>query len=113
MQEQVNQLSAVRPIQTRVFQANATDANSLREGLQDAFIDMVITNMPSNQHSPGKQTQGVDPAWAMLEAMFSILSKKCILVVVSDKQQEISHEKYDRLDRLQIGKRQVVFLEPL
>ena len=113
MQEQVNQLNAVRPIQTRVFQANATDAAALREGLQDTFIDMVITDMPYNPHSRGEQTQAADPAWAMLEALFSFLSQKSILVLASDKQQEISHEKYKRLERLQIGKRQVVFLEPL
>jgi hypothetical protein len=55
----------------------------------------------------------VDPAHAMLEALFSFLSPKSILVVASDKQQKIAHEKYRRLEKLQIGKRQVVFLEPL
>ena len=113
MQEQVNQLTAVRPIQTRVFQANATDATSLREGLHDTFIDMVITDIPSGQHSQWEQTQVPDPAWAMLEALFPCLSSKSLVVMASDKQQKISHEKYQRLEKLQIGKRQVVFLEPL
>jgi 16S rRNA G966 N2-methylase RsmD len=113
MQEQVNQLTAVRPIQTRVFQADATDAASLRAGLQDTLIDMVITDIPYGSHSQWVETQAVDPAHAMLEALFSFLSPKSILVVASDKQQKIAHEKYRRLEKLQIGKRQVVFLEPL
>ena len=113
MQEQVNQLTAVRPIQTRVFRANATDATSLREGLHDTFIDMVITDIPSGQHSQWEQTLAPVPAWAMLEVMLSFLSPKSILVVASDTQQKISHKKYQRLAKLQIGKRQVVFLEPL
>ena len=113
MQEQVNRLTAVRPIQAHVFQANATDPASLRDGLQGTTIDMVITDIPYGQHSQWEQTQAADPAWAMLEALFSFLSPQSILAVASDKQQKIAHEKYKRLERLQIGKRQIVFLEPL
>jgi len=113
IQEQVNQLTAVRPIQTHVFRANATDAASLHEGLQDTCIDMVITDIPSGIHSQWEQTQAPDPTWAMLESLFSFLSPKSILVVASDKKQKISHEKYHLLEKFQIGKRQVVFLEPL
>ena len=113
MQEQVNQLTAVRPIQTRVFRANATDAASLQEGLRDTFIDMVITDIPCGSHFQWEQTQVSDPAWAMLETLLSFLSPKSILVVASDTKQKISHEKYQQLEKLQIGKRQVVFLEPL
>jgi len=113
MQEQVNQLNAVRPIQTRVFRANATDATSLRMGLQDTFIDMVITDIPYGNHSQWEQTQAEDPVHAMLEALSAFLSPKSILVLASDKQQKIAHEKYKRLEKLQIGKRQILFLEPL
>jgi SAM-dependent methyltransferase len=113
MQEQVNQLTAVRPIQTHVFRADATDTASLREGLQDTFIDMVITEIPYGSHSHWEQTRAPDPAWAMLEALFPCLSSKSLVVMASDKQQKISHEKYQRMEKLQIGKRQVVFLEPL
>ena len=113
MQAQVNQLTAIRPIQTHVFRADATDAASLRTGLQDTLIDMVITDIPYGQHSQWEGTQADDPAHAMLEALFPFLSPKSILVVASDKHQKISHGKYKRLEKLQIGKRLVVFLEPL
>jgi len=49
----------------------------------------------------------------MLEALLSFLSPKSILVVASDIKQKISHEKYQQLEKLQIGKRQAIFLEPL
>ena len=112
MQEQVSRLSAVRPIQTRVFRANATQADSLREGLQDALIDMVITDIPYGQHSQWEQTQVTDPARAMLDALLEFLSPKSIVAVASDKLQKIPHKKYTRLDKFQLGKRQVVILQP-
>jgi 16S rRNA G966 N2-methylase RsmD len=113
MQEQVNQLTAVRPIQTRAFRANATDVASLREGLQDIFIDMVFTDIPYGQHSQWEETQAPDPAWAMLETLLAFLSPKSLVVVASDKQRKISHEKYKRQEKFQLGKRQVVILRPL
>jgi 23S rRNA (guanine2535-N1)-methyltransferase len=113
MQEQVNQLTVVRPIQTRVFRANATDSASLRDGLQGTLIDMVITDIPSASHAQWVETQVPDPASAMLEALLEFLSPKSILAVAADRQQKISHGKYQQLEKLQIGKRQVVFLEPL
>ncbi len=73
MQEQVNRLTAVRPIQTHVFRANATEAASLREGLQGAVIDVVFSDIPYGQHSQWEQTQASNPVWAMLEALFEFL----------------------------------------
>jgi 16S rRNA G966 N2-methylase RsmD len=112
MQEQVNLLTAVRPIQTHVFHANATEAASLREGLQGAAIDVVFSDIPYGQHSQWKQTQASHPIWAMLEALFGCLSPKSIVAIASDKLQKATHEKYERLDKFQLGKRQVVILKP-
>ena len=110
MQEQVNQLSAVRPVQARVFQANATEAASLREGLQNEAIDVVFTDVPYGDHSHWQATQAADPARAMLEALLEFLSPKSLVAVASDKLQKIAHEKYQRLEKFQLGKRQVVIL---
>ena len=76
MQEQVNRLTAMRPIQTKVFLANATEAASLREGLQDAAIDLVFTDIPYGQHSQWQGTQASNPVWAMLEALRIFIPKK-------------------------------------
>jgi 23S rRNA (guanine2535-N1)-methyltransferase len=113
MQEQINILTAVRPIQTRVFRANATEAATLREGLQDAEIDVVFTDIPYGQHSGWEQTQAYNPAWAMLEALLEFLSPKSILAIASDKLQKIGHDKYKRLEKFQLGKRQVIILRAL
>jgi len=112
MEEQVTLLSAVRTIQTGVFRANATQAASLRKGLQGATIDLVFTDIPYGQHSQWEGTQTPHPAWAMLEALFEYISPKSILAITSDKLQKIAHEKYERLERFQLGKRQVVILRP-
>ena len=110
MQEQVNRLTAVRPIQTQVFLANATEAASLREGLQGIGIDMVFSDIPYGQHSQWQATRSPHPAWAMLEALHEFLSPKSIVAIASDKLQKVVHEKYERLDKFQLGKRQVVIL---
>ncbi len=110
MQEQVSLLTAVRPLQTHVFQANATDASNLREGLRGAEIDLVFSDIPYGQHSQWEQAQSPHPIWAMLEALVEFLSPKSIVAITSDKPQKINHDKYLRLEKFQIGKWQVVIL---
>jgi len=112
MQEQVNRLTAVRPIQTHVFQANAVDAESLREGLQGAVIDVVFSDIPYGQHSQWEQTQAPNPIRAMLETLLEFLTPRSIVAIASDKLQKVVHEKYNRLEKFQVGKRQVVILRP-
>jgi 23S rRNA (guanine2535-N1)-methyltransferase len=111
MQEQVNLLSAVRPIQTRVFRADATDTGSLRAGLQDTAIDLVFSDVPYGQHSRWEQTQDENPIWAFLEALLGILNSESIVAIASDKLQKIAHEKFIRLDKFQLGLRQVNILK--
>ena len=71
LQEQVACLTAVHPMQAKVFRANAT------------------------------------------HVVLEFLSPESIMAVASDKGQKISHEKYERLEKFQVGKRQVVFLRPV
>ncbi len=113
MREQVKRLSAVRPIQTHVFRADATDAASLRKGLQDTFIDLVFTDIPYGEHSQWEDARTSDPARAMLEALLAFLSPQSLVAVASDKKQKIAHEKYKRLEKFQLGKRRVLILRPL
>jgi 23S rRNA (guanine2535-N1)-methyltransferase len=113
MQEQVSRLTAVRPIQTKVFQANATEAASLKEGLQDTVIDLVFSDLPYGQHSQWEGTQSSNPAWAMLDVLQDFLSPASIVAICSDKMQKVGHDKYERLEKLQLGKRQITILKPL
>ncbi len=111
LQEQVNCLTAVRPILTRVFRANATDAVALKEGLQETPVDIVFTDVPYGQHSEWQEVPSSDPAWTMLEALRQVLPKDSIVAVSSDKRQKFSHEAYQRLEKIRIGKRQVTILK--
>jgi 16S rRNA G966 N2-methylase RsmD len=113
LQEQVACLTAVRPMQAKVFRANATNAASLREGLQNITIDIVFTDIPYDQPSQWEGTKKPDPAGAMLNALLEFLSPESIVAVASDKAQKISHDGYQRLEDFQVGKRQVVILQPI
>ena len=112
LQEQVRVLTAIRPIQTHVFQANAIEPASLRAGLQDARIDILFSDIPYGQHSQWEQTEAPRPIWDMLEAIYEFLSPQSIVAIASDKLQKVRHEKYKRLEKFQIGKRQVMILRP-
>ncbi len=111
LMQQVTCLSAVRPIQTRVFRANATDAAGLRGGLQDAPVDVVFTDVPYGQHSRWEGISASDPVWSMLEALRQVLSQASIVAVAADKFQQIVHQAYRRLEKIRVGKRQVVILQ--
>lgn len=111
LQEQVNCLTQVRPIQTKVFQANATDAAALRAGLQDTPVDIVFTDIPYGQHSQWEKVSGSNPAGSMLEALRQVLQPESIVAIASDKEQKIAHDAFIRLEKLQIGKRQVLIFK--
>jgi 23S rRNA (guanine2535-N1)-methyltransferase len=113
LQEQVTCLTAVRPMQTQVFRANAADAAALKEGLQGIPVDIVFTDIPYGQHSEWQDIPAENPAWAMLEALRKVLSETSIVAVASDKLQKIAHAAYKRLEKFQVGKRQVTILRPI
>ena len=110
--EQVNCLTAVRTIQTRVFRSNTADAAALKKGLEDTAVDIVFTDIPYGQHSQWQEISDSNPPWSMLEALRQVLSLESIVAITSDKHQKVTHEGYKRLEKFQIGKRQVVILRP-
>ena len=113
LQEQVTCLTNVRPMQARVFRANATDAAGLKEGLQDAPVDIVFTDIPYGQHSTWQEAPADEPVRAMLEALRQVLTPESVVAISADKDQKIAHPAYQRLEKLHAGKRQVVILRPL
>jgi hypothetical protein len=104
-----------QPLMTKVFQANATDRLSMLQNIEPKSVDIVFTDVPYGQHSQwvrsGNQ-ESLNPMWAMLDALLGVLSASSILAIVSDKQQKVSHERYQRLEQFQVGKRRVVILKP-
>jgi 16S rRNA G966 N2-methylase RsmD len=115
MREQLAALSVKHPIQTRVFQADAAQAQALQTGMDEIKADIVLTDIPYRRHSQwsGAAAGEVDPARALLAAIRGILSDQALVAVASDKQQKITHDAYRRVEHFKIGKRQVVILQPI
>jgi len=103
------------PPAARAFQANALDGGALAGGLQEMPVDIVLTDVPYGQHSHWQNGSATtrDSIEAMLEALHRVVQAGSIVAIVCDKQQKIAHEKYQRLERFHIGKRQAVLLRPV
>ena len=102
-----------QPLAEEVFQANATDGQALLETVQPGSVDIVFSDVPYGLHSQWQgSTESSNPMASMLEAILDLLSPASIVAIVSDKQQKAAHEKYQRVEQFQIGKRRVVLLRP-
>jgi hypothetical protein len=119
---------AGRPLPTRLFQADASNSQAMRQGLAGQPMDLVITDIPygwksvwSFDEKPYEgarplQDSGHDPSQEssnvarLLDALHTLLPARCLLVIASDKQQKVAHSDYRRLDKFQVGKRQVTIL---
>jgi hypothetical protein len=101
------------PIAVRTFNANA-----MTDRLTNHFAapaDLVITDIPYGDHSswiglPSDARN--EPSWVMLQSLLGILTPHSLVAIASNKQQKISHDRYQRVDHFQIGKRRVVILKP-
>ena len=105
------------PLETRIFLADSLDGAALNQSLAGQTIDIVLTDIPYGQKTSWTLPAGENdslpfPAWRMLEALLGVLSPHSLVAVASDKQQKISHARYQRLEKFQLGKRQVVILKP-
>lgn len=105
-------LTALRPLSTRLFQADASDPAALARGLSEDCPDLVFTDVPYGQHSAWQSSQS-DPLWAMLEALAPRLAEGALVAVAADKAQKPAHSRYHRLDVLRAGLRQVTLLRLL
>jgi 23S rRNA (guanine2535-N1)-methyltransferase len=120
----LGQALAGRILPTRLFKADATSLQAMRQGLAGQAMDLVITDIPYGWKSTWSfdetlsegarpsQTSANDPAPVarLLDALHSLLPARCLLAIASDKQQKVAHSDYRRLDKFQVGKRQVTIL---
>ncbi len=103
---------------TRLFLADAMDPRALTAGLRGQAADIVFTDVPYGWHSrwrTGRQggLPRAEPLWLMLEALLGVVSEATVVAIAADKSQHVEHERYERLQRLSAGKRQVALLRPL
>jgi SAM-dependent methyltransferase len=105
-----------------VFQADATDTQNIARGLAGRKVDLVLADVPYGWHSQWQMGNGDlesqfslqaashTPIEAMLSAMHSILDPGVVLAIAYDKSQKIQSEQFLRLERFQVGKRQIQIL---
>lgn len=115
--EQRLALQGNRPLDVKVFEADATDGKALARGLGRRMIDVVLTDVPygwrSDWQVDGSTAVGTGgPLWHMLDALRGLLSSQSVIAVAADKGQTIAHRGYVRLERLRSGRRQVAILAP-
>jgi hypothetical protein len=107
-----------RPIETRVFAANALDPAALKHELGAEKVQLVLSDIPYGQLSnwqvpESSSTPGSSPAWSLLEALRPVLASPAVVAIAADKAQKLAHPAYQRIERFQVGKRQVSLLRLL
>ncbi len=115
LRERVGVQARRQPLPTRVFQASAFDASTLRSHLGDTGIDVVLTDIPYGRQSAWADTArqtSESPVSRMLTALRSCLHTESVVAIASDKSQVIASEGYARVERFQVGRRQIVLLRP-
>lgn len=116
LQRQVTDWTEQHPIRTRVFQASAFDGQAMASQLDGVRVDIVLTDVPYGQHSAWQSNRGdppENPVYAMLTALLGVLHAGSIVAVVSNKQQKVAHDDFERVQRFKLGKRQITLLKPL
>lgn len=115
LKDRIIALALGHPIETNVFQASATDGKTIAKNIKPEWVDIVFTDVPYGKHSQwgnAHSAESVDPIGSMLSALTGILSPSSILAIVSDKQQRVAHESFQRVEQFQVGKRRVAILKP-
>jgi 16S rRNA G966 N2-methylase RsmD len=115
LKDRISLFAREHPLATRVFQSSAMDSQIISENIKPKSVDIVFTDVPYGQHShwqDSNPSELTNPLWSMLEALTVILTPSSIVAIVSDKQQKVAHQGYQRIEQFQIGKRRVVILKP-
>lgn len=115
LKDKITTLDQKHPLRTKAFQSSAIDKQTILNNLDAHAVDIVFTDVPYGQHSQWHSLNSEElsnPLWSMLDALTEILSPSGIVAITSDKKQKVSHDRYQRLEKFQVGKRQVVILKP-
>jgi len=116
LQENLSAFTEKSPIKTRVFQAGALDRNAILTHIQPHSVDILFTDVPYGRHSQWSAAdlnESPNPLTAMLDAVLDVLSPSSVVAVASDKGQKAAHERFQRVEHFQVGKRRVAILRPI
>lgn len=115
LEEKLTAFTEGHALELQVFQASATDQKAISSHIQPNSVDLIFTDIPYGQHSHWRETDSdgfANPLTSMLEVLLDVLSPSSIVAISSDKQQKATHERYERIEHFQVGKRRVVILKP-
>jgi 23S rRNA (guanine2535-N1)-methyltransferase len=113
LKDKITFLNREHAITTRVFQANVTDEETISRNIRARSVDIIFTDVPYGLHSRWERMgESPNPIGSMLNALTEIVSSSSILAIASDKRQKVSHERYQRIEQFQVGKRRVTILRP-
>jgi 23S rRNA (guanine2535-N1)-methyltransferase len=115
LKKRLSTLTEKHSLETKVFEASAMDGKEILKQIKPKSVDIVFTDVPYGQHSHWRNTDAnplANPIGLMLEALAGVLSPSSIVAIASDKQQKAVHERFQRIEHFQAGKRRVVILKP-
>ncbi|MBN2503222.1 MAG: hypothetical protein JXB38_20765 [Anaerolineales bacterium] len=98
-------------IETRLFQADATDPQVLETQLVGENIDIVFSDVPYGMYSHWKAVGDEPPVVQMLAALQPSLTAHSVVAIAADKGQKVAHPAYRRVERFNMGKRRITLLE--
>ncbi len=101
-------------IRAEVSQSDSLAAPTPPASIKDHPIDLILTDIPYGQHSAWKSSSGErieNPLESLLEAMAPYLSPNGLIAIIADKAQKVAHPRYQRLQKINFGKRQAVILK--
>lgn len=99
-------------VETATAVVDALDPRAIRSFHAGRQVDLVLSDLPYGSMSSWLvEKESVNaPAWSLLDALLPNLSPGAVLALAADKSQKITHEGYRRLEKFQIGKRQITML---
>lgn len=98
-------------IQTHLFNADITEDNIIKKV---SNVNIVITDLPYGDLAHWNHMQKDENAIArFLDNILPILAVNSVVATISMKKIKIKHDKYIRVKRFNIGKRQIVILQPI
>ncbi len=102
------------PPELRVFAADALAKPGISGFSAAPPVDIVFTDVPYGRRSQWqtRTAEHPNPLWQLLENLLAVMHPGSLAAIVSDKQQKTSHDRYDRIEKFQIGKRMAVILRP-
>ena len=117
LRRQVLEFVKKHSVHTELFRANGTDKRAINERLKNERVDIVISDVPYGEQTvwealPSSSMMSESQIWQILEVLRAVITERAVVAIIADKKQRIGHDKYQRVERFQVGKRQVVLLQP-